>query len=165
MSYTGGMRPNGSPQELERRRESALALLRRGLLPHQVARHLGVDRRSVRRWRSAIRKHGARALRAKPAPGRPWKLAASARERLRKLLLKGASSCGFGTDLWTCPRVATVVHREFGVSYHRTQVARILHTLGLTPQKPARVPLERDPRQVRGWMRRTWTDAKKNSTA
>lgn len=104
-------------------------------------------------------------MRAKPAPGRPWKLAASARERLRKLLLKGATSCGFGTDLWTCPRVATVVRREFGVSYHRTQVARILHTLGMTPQKPARVPLERDEAKVRRWLGYTWAEAKKNSAA
>ena len=165
MSYTGGMRPNGSPQELERRRESALALLRRGLLPHQVARQLGVDRRSVRRWRSAVRRHGIRALRAKPASGRPWKLTMSARERLRRLLLKGATSCGFTTDLWTCPRVATVVRREFGVSYHRTHVGRVLHSLGLTPQKPARQALERDERQVRGWVARTWEDTKKKPAA
>ena len=47
------MRPTGSPEELERRRLRALALLKAGLLPSEVARRGGVDRRSVRRWKSA----------------------------------------------------------------------------------------------------------------
>ena len=47
------MRPTGSPAELERRRLRALALLKEGLLPSEVARRVGVDRRSVRRWKAA----------------------------------------------------------------------------------------------------------------
>jgi len=42
------MRPQGSPLELERRRR-AMQLLREGLPPVEVARMVGVDRRSVRR--------------------------------------------------------------------------------------------------------------------
>src|SRR3989304_2180694 len=53
MSYTlvrrCTMRPTGSPEELERRRVRALALLKEGLLPVEVARRVGVDRRFVRR--------------------------------------------------------------------------------------------------------------------
>jgi hypothetical protein len=45
------MRPTGSPEELEHRRLRALALLKEGLLPSEVARRVGVDRRSVRRRR------------------------------------------------------------------------------------------------------------------
>ena len=47
------MRPHGSPEELERRRQRALALLDEGLQPVEVAQRLGVDRRSVRRWKAA----------------------------------------------------------------------------------------------------------------
>src|SRR6266496_2805863 len=78
MSYTWGrrcaMRPTGSPEELERRGLRALELLKQGLLPSEVARRVDVDRRSVRRWKSAARQAGAAALRAKPASGRPLKL-------------------------------------------------------------------------------------------
>lgn len=68
------MRPQGSPAELERRRVQGIELLTRGLQVHQVADRLGVDRRSVRRWKRAYRKSGPKGLRAKPAPGRPPKL-------------------------------------------------------------------------------------------
>jgi transposase len=73
MSYTpgrrDGMRPFGSPEELERRRVRALALLEEGQLPSEVARRVGVDRRSVRRWSAAARKHGEAGVRARAAPG------------------------------------------------------------------------------------------------
>lgn len=49
------MRPSGSPEELERRRLRALALLNEGLLPVEVAQRVGVDRRSVQRWKAAGR--------------------------------------------------------------------------------------------------------------
>ncbi len=54
------MRPHGSPAELERRRLRALELLQEGLQPHVVAQRLGVDRRSVRRWKRTYPKAGPR---------------------------------------------------------------------------------------------------------
>lgn len=53
------MRPQGSPVALEQRRRRAVTLLSHGYQPHEVAQMLGVDRRSVRRWKRA---HGCRAL-------------------------------------------------------------------------------------------------------
>jgi transposase len=103
------MRPPGSPKELERRRLRAIALLKEGYQPVEVARALGVDRRSVRRWKAAYRQEGRRALKAVPAPGRPPKLSMEQRKALEKDLLRGAQQAGFPTDLWTCPRVAEII--------------------------------------------------------
>jgi len=44
------MRPKGSPEELERRRLYAIALLNQEYQPVEVAGIDGVDCRSVRRW-------------------------------------------------------------------------------------------------------------------
>ncbi|HCX34763.1 MAG TPA: hypothetical protein DHV08_15250, partial [Rhodocyclaceae bacterium] len=67
MSYTSGrrypMRPTGTSEELERRRRRALTLLGEGMMPVEVAKLIGVDRRSVRRWRASIRKEGEDGLR------------------------------------------------------------------------------------------------------
>lgn len=155
------MRPAGSPRELERRRFRALALLRDGLQPVEVARRLGVDRRSVRRWKAAARRQGARALAARPASGRPQRLRAGDRRQLEKDLLRGARAVGFETDLWTCPRVAQWIARRFQVRYHPDHVCRLLHALGWSPQKPQRRAMERDEKAVRHWMRHTWSAIKK----
>ena len=128
------MRPTGSPQELERRRLRALVLLEEGLLPSEVARRVGVDRRSVRRWKAAARRRGAAGVRAKPTPGRPSKLTTQHKRRLEALLLKGAQAAGFDTELWTCSRVAELVQRRFGVNYHVDHVGRLLHELGWSPR-------------------------------
>ena len=69
------MRPHGSPAQLEQRRLHALVLLEQGLSPVDVGRRLGVDRRSVRRWKAAARPGGAARPKALPAPGRPPTLA------------------------------------------------------------------------------------------
>jgi transposase len=155
------MRPNGSPQELERRRFRAWALLEQGCAPVEVARRVGVDRRSVRRWKAAVRRQGTRALAARPVPGRPQRLQARDLRRLERDLLRGAQAAGFATDLWTCPRVAQWIGRRFGVRYHPDHVCRLLHALGWSPQKPQRRAIERDEKAVRHWMRHTWSVVKK----
>ena len=43
------MRPYGSPAQLEHRRLQAVALFEEGAAPVDIARKLGVERRSVRR--------------------------------------------------------------------------------------------------------------------
>src|SRR3989304_5303508 len=87
MSYTLNrrclMRPAGSPEELQRRRERAIALLKEGVAPVDVASRVGVDRRSVRRWKAAHRRAGATGIEARPAPGRPGRLAATHKGRPR----------------------------------------------------------------------------------
>ena len=130
------MRPTetGSPEALERRRRRAIELLNQDFQPVEVARRLGVDRRSVRRWKAAYRKQGEQALGAKPAPGRPAKLNAQAKAELEGVLLEGAKAAGYPTDLWTCPRVAQTISRRFGVSYHVDHIGRLLRSLGFTPQ-------------------------------
>jgi transposase len=159
------MRPTGSPEELERRRIRALALLDDGLLPSEVARRVGVDRRSVRRWKAAARKRGEAGVRARPAPGRPSRLTPPHKRRLQALLLKGARATGFDTDLWTCPRVAELIKQRFGIDYHVDHVGRILHELGWSPQKPARRAVERDEQEIGRWVREDWPRVKKTPAA
>ena len=165
MSYTIGwrwpMRPFGSPMVLEQRRLQAISLLDKGLAPVEVSRKIGVDRRSVRRWKAAYRHRGAQALKARPSPGRPAKLTANQRKRLERHLLKGPQAAGFSTDLWTCPRIMALIRNEFKVSYHVDHVGRLLHSLGWSPQKPERRAVERDEEVIRKWVRYTWPRIKK----
>lgn len=155
------MRPPGSPAELERRRRRALELLKKGHSHVEVAKAVGADRRSVYRWGEARRAGGMRAIRAKPASGRPPKLDADQKKQLEATLVEGAQESGFSTDLWTCPRIADVVETRFGVRYHVDHVPKLLHQMGWSPQKPSRRAIERDEQAIRTWIKRDWPRIKK----
>lgn len=101
-----------------------------GLAPVEVARRVGVDRRSVRRWLSLALREGIAGVRARPAPGRPSRLGQVHKRRLRALLRAGARAAGFATDRWSRARVAELIERRFGVHYHIDHVGRLLHELG-----------------------------------
>jgi len=159
------MRPFGDPKTLEKRRLKAVALLREGLLPGEIAKRLGVDRRSVHRWLLAYRNHGVDGLAPIPAPGRPPKLKSQDRQKLARMLLKGATAFGYPTDLWTSSRVVDLIHRYFRVIYHANHISRLLRSLGFSPQKPQRRARERDEAAIRGWVQTEWPRVKKTPRA
>ena len=135
------MRPAGSLQALQRRRERAMWLLDEGREPHEVASMLKVDR------------HSPKALQAKPLPGRSSKLSDWDKAELEKLLLDGAQAAGFPTDLWTCRQVAQAIEERFGVRCHVDYVGCLMHGMGWSPQKPTRRALERDEEGISNWVR------------
>lgn len=155
------MRPHGSPEFLEQRRRRAVDLLEEGWAPCEVARKLGVDRRSVRRWRASHEAHGTEGLAAKPVPGRPSKLSQSKRAKLEGILLQGARAAGYPTNLWTCARVAELIRRRFRVRYHPHHVARLLRAMGFSPQKPERRARERNEDEIQRWVKEEWPRVKK----
>jgi transposase len=155
------MRPHGSPAELERRRRRAIGLLGEGQSITAVARRIGCSHSSVILWRDTVRRGGDSALKAKPVPGRPSKLKPSQLRRVPSLLLRGALTWGYRTDLWTTTRIAEVIEREFRVRFHRGHVSRLMTDLGWSCQKPERRALERDEEEIERWKRDRWTAIKK----
>lgn len=159
------MRTAGSPKLLEKRRLDAITLIEGGMPQVAVAKKLRVHDRTVRDWVAIYRRQGSKGLLAKPVPGRPTKLKIAQLKALVGILDKGAMACGYQTDLWTCPRVAKVVGKRFGVGYHIDHVGRLLRSLGFTPQKPERVARERDEVAIKRWVRRDWPRLKKKPSA
>ena len=53
--------------------------------------------------------------------------------------------------LWTRDLVREVIKRKFGVSYTRQGVGKLLHRLGLSPQRPLVRAYEQDPERVARW--------------
>ena len=154
-------RPKGSADLLEDRRKRALRLLDAGLSLNAVGRRRGCHASSVMRWRDARRRGGAKALRVRFSPGRPWKLSAAQRKRLITLLLEGPIAQGYRTNLWTTTRIAELIRRKFGVRSHRAHVGRLMHSLRWSPQKPERRALERDEKKIERWKKEDWPRVKK----
>jgi transposase len=155
------MRPKGSAAELETRRRLAGRLLLEGRKIGEVAQIVAASESSVRRWRRAVQKGGLEALKAKPHPGPKPRLNEKQKQRLVKTLLAGPCKAGYRTDLWTCPRVAEVIAKKFGVKYHPAHVWKILRSLGWTPQKPEQRARERKEADIRRWRRQEWPRIKK----
>jgi transposase len=154
-------RPKGSAEVIEARRRQALRLLDQGYSLGEVGRMTGSAASSVMRWRNAVERDGEQGLKVRVASGRPATLSDSQRRRIVKKLLRGALANGFDTELWTTSRVASVIHKSFGVRFHRSHVARLLHDLGFSCQKPERRAIERDEKRIEQWKRRDWPRVKK----
>jgi transposase len=155
------MRDKGSPAELEHRRLVAVQRVLEGYSAEEVAEFLGVDPRSVRRWVAAFRQAGGAGLVARPAVGRPPKLTHTQEKVIRRWLVDKPTEHGFPTDLWTGPRVAHMIRQEFGVDLNPKYMTVWLRHRGFTPQKPHRVPRERDPEAIAAWLASDWPRIKK----
>ena len=152
------MRPKGTIEQLNARRDRALALLRQGQKPSEVAAAVGVTDRTVRRWREVAGKPKRRANRP---PGRPRRLTAAQVRRLERELRRGAFAHGYAGDYWTLDRVGQLIWQLSAVRYTPSGVWHVLHRLGWSAQRPQRRPFGRDDQAVAHWRRYLWPQIKK----
>ena len=138
------MRPIGTAQELQRRRLWAVELVEQGESPDDVARFLGCGRSSVYTW-VKLAKPSVAALAAKPHPGPEPRLDDGQVKQLEGLLLQGARTHGWHNDLWSAHRVAEVIRRYFGVTYHTEHVRKVIRRrLNWTSQRPQKKANQRN---------------------
>ena len=145
----------------EGRRLRAYELKQEGWRQTEIAEALGVTEGAVSQWMKRARKEGVEGLRHKPPPGATPRLSYQERAKLPELLAWGAEAHGFRGEVWTCERVATVIRREFGVSYHPAHVSRIVRALGLSLQKPQRLSEQRDEEAIDKWKEEKWPSLKR----
>ena len=144
------MRPKGTAAELERRRRRAVELLAGGEPPDVVARILDVRATSLHRWRRMARR--AKGLDARPSSGAKRRISDAQLAKLEQLLMQGATAHGFPNELWTSARVALLIRRHFGVSYHPDYVRRLLRRrLNWTSHKPQRRARQRNDKEAERW--------------
>jgi transposase len=163
MVYPWDMRPQGTPQQLHKRRVHAIKLLQAGKIPAVVARALSASRSSVTRWQQAFKQKGGAGLHAKPIPGRPPRLSAKQKLRLEQYLLEGPLAAGYKTDLWTLRRITRLIKKHFHVTYHPGHVWKILRALGWSCQKPERRATQRDEAVIAHWKRYVWPQIRRQA--
>lgn len=156
------MRPHGSSEQLEERRRAAVrAVIEDGESAQAAAKRAKVTVRTMKRWLASFRSEGDAGLTSVPSLGRRAALDAKDLERLEKILLRGAVAAGFDSELWTCRRIAKVIQKQFGVSFHKDHVSRILGKMGWTPQRPETRAVERDESAITQWRRKEWPRIRK----
>lgn len=156
------MRRAGSAEQLEQRRRQAVDfIVNKGLSQAQVARLLDVRSGTVSRWMKAYHRGGEKALAAHKHPGPKPKLNRHQRQCLAQRLLDGPQANGYPTDIWTCPRIADLIQRRYGVHYHVDHIVRLLRALDFTPQRPQKQAAEHDPVAIAAWIAKDWPRIKK----
>jgi transposase len=140
----------------EARRLQAWRLKQRGWSQRQIAEALGVSEGAVSQWMTRVREGGPQALRHRPPPGAPPRLAPEQLAQLPGLLERGPEAYGFRGQLWTRGRIAAVIQQAFGVSYHPRHVGRLCKGIRWSPQKPARRARQRDEAAIARWHDDTW---------
>src|SRR5512142_2484456 len=133
------------------RRMQAWRLKQLGWKQRDIAVALGVTEGAVSRWVARARDAGPAALLARPGPGHPTKLGPDQVRLIPDFLSHGAEAYGFRGEVWTCARAAKVIEEEFGVSYPKGHVSRLLKELDRTPQMPITRAIQRDEQEIEQW--------------
>ena len=121
----------------EGRRRRAWELKHQGWKQQDIAASVGVTPGAVSQWLKRGREQGIEGLRRHPAPGRQPRLTPEQLTQLPALVERGAVAYGFRGQIWTCQRVAEVIRRTFGVTYHPAHVSRLLHAVRHSVQRPS----------------------------
>jgi len=154
-------RPRRDLDGMKTRRLRAGKMFEENKTQADVVRATGVSRQSVSRWYKDFKRGGIKALVGAGRAGRKPRLSAVEIQKVDGALRNGAKGNGFGTDLWTLPRVATVIEKITGTRYHSGHVWRILRQLGWTLQRPAKQARERNDKAHAEWVNKRWPAIKK----
>ena len=147
----------------EWRRMRAVQLKQQGWFQRAIADALGVSEVSVSHWLARVRDGGEQALRTRLAAGHPPKLTAEQKSQIPGFLWHGPEAYGFRGQVWTCARIARVITEEFGVSYHKDHVSRLLRELHWTPQVPITRALQRDEQAIQRWRDQVWPELRQQA--
>jgi transposase len=132
----------------EARRLRAWELAQKGWQQKDIAEALGVSA-------------GVEALYHRKGGGPKPRLSEEQLAALPALLAQGAEHFGFRGDVWTQPRVAALIKREFGIAYHPRHVGRLLNQMKWSRQKPLERATQRNEAAIEEWRTDTWANIKK----
>jgi transposase len=142
-----------SREALEEIRIRAVRRVEAGESPEVVIKALGFTRGRIYEWLAKYREGGIEALRRKKAPGKKPKLDGKQLQKIYRLVVgENPLQLKFEFALWTRGMVQELIKREFGINLNIITVGRLLHKLGLTPQRPKRKAYQQDEYYVLKWM-------------
>jgi transposase len=146
----------------EWRRRRAWELWKLGWGQKKIAEALGVTEGAVSQWMKVGREQGEEGLRGKIAAGQQVRLTKEQLEQLPRLLEQGAEAHGFAGEVWTTERVAVLINKQYGVSYHPAHMSRLLKAIKYSVQQPIERATQRDEQAIAVWKEERWPELKKS---
>lgn len=132
----------------------AVQMVQAGESPEIVVKALGFSRPRIYEWLARYQEGGIDALRFKGIPGKKPKLSATDLRKLQRIITeKNPRQLKFEFALWTRAMIRKVIMDEFGVNLSESQVGRLLHKMGMSPQRPLYRAYQQDPERVERWLK------------
>ncbi|WP_185906536.1 IS630 family transposase [Teredinibacter haidensis] len=151
-----------STEEQHLIRKIAVQRVHDGESAAEVTRSFGLGSRTIFTWLRLAREKGIEALAPKARTGRNRTLSNLEEQEIKRWLIgRDPRQHGFDFGLRTRQIVADLILERFGVALSPSGVGKILHRLGLTPQKPLRRADERDEKAVQEWVDDVYPKVKK----
>ncbi len=139
-------------QTLQAMRQRAVKAVREGRPPAEVAKVLGMNRRTIYRWIATFNEGGQNALLARPIPGRPSVLTEAELEWLyRNISNHSPQQFQFDFGPWTISLIRHLIEYHLGKKLSPATLHRVVLNLGFTPQKPLYRAWQQDDALVNAW--------------
>ena len=113
---------------------------------------LKLSRTTYFQWKKDYQKRGMDGLKVRPLPGAAPKLTEQQTSQLCGWLAgRDPRQFQFDFALWTRKIVRDLIHQKFGVEMTPQGIGKLLHRLGLSPQRPLYRAYQQDTQAVRRW--------------
>jgi transposase len=162
MEYFDGRKLNHSAREAIRIR--AVQRIKDGESPEVIAKTLGFHRSAVYQWLKRYEVAGIEGLKYQKIPGKQPTLSKAQKQKIFDIVTsKNPLQLKFAFALWTRAMVKDLILDKFGVSLSEVSVGRLLHELGLTPQRPLRRAYQQNPERVAYWLQEEYPTIQKEA--
>jgi transposase len=143
---------NSHRKEQEANRMQGVKMYKNGMSAGEIASTLGMSPRAVFRWATAFVNYGQNGLVAKVSPGRPPKFN---EDQMRRIVFwvreYSSNQLSFDFGLWTLQLIGLLIERELKVKLSLPTLGKVMHTLGLSPQRSLHRAWEQDAVLVQAW--------------
>jgi transposase len=137
-----------------------------GESPEVIAKTLGYHRSAVYQWLKRYNAEGLEGLKYQKIPGKQPTLSKSQKQKIFDIVTsKNPLQLKFAFALWTRAMVKDLILDHFAVSLSEVSVGRLLHELGLTPQRPLRRAYQQNPERVANWLQQEYPAIQKEAKA
>jgi len=164
METFDGRKLNHSAREAIRIR--AVNRILAGESPEVIAKTLGFHRSAVYQWLKRYNADNIDGLKYKKIPGKQPTLNKAQKQKIFDIVTsKNPLQLKFAFALWTRAMVKDLIFEKFAVSLSEVSVGRLLHELGLTPQRPLRRAYQQNPERVECWLKEEYPAIRKEAKA
>lgn len=145
-----------SRETLEYLRKQSIKLWKKKKSIDDIAGFCGVHFTAVYKWIRIYKQKGEGGLKRKKAKGAKPKLNKDDKKQIISWLKKSAMDFGFETPLWDCKRIQLMIKQKLNKKISVSNLWENLRKWNLTPQKPEKEALEKNPKEVKKWLKEKW---------